>query len=96
MVAKTETHVEPDYMKVFWWLLALTLAEVGIIYSPIARKLLIVVLILTAILKALLVALNYMHLRFERWTLVFVAIVPLALVMVLLMGLLPDIARIHF
>ena len=33
----TTTHDEPNYMGVFWWLLALTLLEVGVIYMPIHR-----------------------------------------------------------
>lgn len=89
-------HAEPNYMKVFWWLLALTLLEVGIIYSPISRILMVVALILTALIKAALVAINYMHLRFERWTLIVVAILPLLLAVDLLLGLLPDIGHVIF
>ena len=31
------THNEPNYMGVFWWLLVLTLLELGVIYMPIHR-----------------------------------------------------------
>jgi len=91
-----EAHVEPNYMKVFWWLLALTLFEVAIIYAHIPRLFLVVALVLTAIIKALLVAINFMHLRFERWTLIAVTILPLLLIVDLLLGILPDIAKIPF
>ena len=30
-------HPEPNYMGVFWWLLALTIIEVAVIYLPIAK-----------------------------------------------------------
>jgi cytochrome c oxidase subunit IV len=91
-----QAHVEPNYMKVFWWLLALTLFEVAIIYAHFPRMILVVALISTALIKALLVAMNFMHLRFERWTLIAVTILPLVLVVDLLLGLLPDIAKVSF
>lgn len=90
------THAEPDYMKVFWWLLALTIFEVGIIYAHTPHLALIVALILTALIKALLVAINFMHLRFERWTLIAVTILPLLLIVDLLLGLMPDIGHVPF
>ncbi len=85
-----QAHQEPNYMKIFWWLLALTLAEVAIVYSPIHRAALVMALILTAIIKALLVAMNFMHLRFERAALIAVAVLPLLLIVVLLVGIYPD------
>jgi len=93
---EAEAHAEPNYMKIFWWLLALTLFEVAIIYAHIPKVFLAVALILTAIIKALLVAINFMHLRFERWTLIAVTILPLLLVIDLLLGILPDMAHIPF
>lgn len=95
-MSEAQAHVEPNYMKVFWWLLALTLFEVGIIYLHFPKAVLTTALILTALLKALLVALNYMHLRYERWTLVAVTVLPLLLIIDLLLGLFPDIAKIFF
>ena len=89
----TEAHVEPNYMKVFWWLLALTIFEVGIIYAHFPHFTLAIALILTALIKAFLVAFNFMHLRFERWTLITVTILPLLLIGDLLFGLMPDIAH---
>jgi cytochrome c oxidase subunit IV len=89
-------HAEPNYMKIFWWLLAFTIFEVGIIYAHLPHSLLIAALILTALIKALLVAINFMHLRFERWTLIAVTILPLLLVIDLLVALLPDIAHVPF
>ena len=38
-------HPEPNYMGVFWWLLALTIIEVAVIYLPIAKLAIAIMLI---------------------------------------------------
>src|SRR5579862_8481069 len=91
-----QTHFEPNYMKIFWWLLALTLFEVAIIYLHIPKIYLSAALILTALIKALLVAMNFMHLRFERWTLIAVVALPMLLILDLLLALMPDIGHLPF
>ncbi len=90
---QTTVHDEPNYVKIFWWLLALTLVEVGITYLPIAKFFLVTALILMALAKAFLVAWYFMHLRSERWTLIVMTVIPLLLALDLFIGLLPDIAR---
>ncbi len=96
MNTQATAHEEPNYMKIFWWLLALTIFEVGIIYAHIPHGPLVAALILTALIKALLVAMNYMHLRFERWTLIAMTILPLLLIVDLLLGILPDVGHVPF
>ena len=34
-----QTHAEPNYMKIFWWLLALTIIEVGVVYAHLPKGL---------------------------------------------------------
>ena len=60
-----ETHApkHPNYLGVFWVLAALTAVEVAVTYLPVPR---IPVLVPLAILKAALVALFYMHLKYDR------------------------------
>jgi len=87
----TTTHDEPDYMGVFWWLLALTLLELGVIYVPIHRMGILALLVALAIAKAVLVALYFMHLKFERRTLAFIALSPFVLCLFLILMLMPDI-----
>ena len=87
----TTTHDEPNYMGVFWWLLALTLLELGVIYIPIHKLAIIVLLVVLAITKAVLVALYFMHLKFERTTLGLIALSPFVLCVFLILMLLPDI-----
>jgi cytochrome c oxidase subunit 4 len=87
----TTTHDEPNYMGVFWWLLALTLLELAVIYVPIHKLAIIALLVVLAITKAVLVALYFMHLKFERSTLGLIALSPFVLCVFLILMLLPDI-----
>ena len=73
------THNEPNYMGVFWWLLVLTLLELGVIYMPVHRLAILALLVVLAITKAALVALYFMHLKFERLTLGLIALSPFVL-----------------
>ena len=78
------------YITVFWWLLALTIGEVGVIFAPMARLLIGILLVGFALSKAALVALFYMHLRMEKRTLGVIALTPLILCVFLVFALLPD------
>lgn len=84
------THKDPNYMAIFWWLAALTVIEIGVIYTPMARLLIGILLVSLAISKASLVAMYFMHLRFERRTLGLIAVTPLFLGALLVFILLPD------
>lgn len=90
----TVAHEEPNYIGVFWWLLALTILEVGVIYAPIAKMAIVILLVGLALTKASLVALYYMHLKFERRTLGLIAITPLVLCVFLLVALTPDLGAV--
>jgi cytochrome c oxidase subunit 4 len=82
---------EPNYMGVFWWLLVLTILEVAVVYMPIAKIVIAVLLVSMAVSKAALVALYFMHLKFERLTLGLVALSPFVLCLLLILMLMPDI-----
>jgi cytochrome c oxidase subunit 4 len=85
-----ETHKQPNYIGVFWWLLALTVVEVAVIFMPMARVLIAILLVGLALSKASLVAMYFMHLKFERTTLGLIAVTPLLLCVLLVFALLPD------
>ena len=85
------THAEPNYMGVFWWLLALTIIEIAVIYMPIAKLIIVILLVGLALTKATLVALYFMHLKFERATLGLITVTPLLLCLLLILMLSPDI-----
>jgi cytochrome c oxidase subunit 4 len=78
-------------MGVFWWLLVLTVLEIAVIYMPIAKMAIAILLVSMAISKAALVALYFMHLKFERRTLAMVALSPFVLCLFLILMLTPDI-----
>jgi cytochrome c oxidase subunit 4 len=85
-----QVHTQPNYMAIFWWLLALTIIEVGVIFLPMARVLIAILLVGLALSKAALVAMYFMHLRFERAALGLIAMTPLLLCVLLVFALLPD------
>jgi caa(3)-type oxidase subunit IV len=85
-------HPQPNYMRVFYALIVLTAIElmVSAVLSG-ARGVMIFTLIVLAVAKAVLVALYFMHLKFEgRWKHIAV-IPPLILAMILVFALMPDI-----
>lgn len=86
-------HVEkkqPPYMIVFGALGALTVIEIGVAFIGLPRVYTIGALIGLAIWKALLVALYYMHLKFEPRRLWLVVASPLPLAVILLMAVLSE------
>src|SRR5574337_1953318 len=87
-----EGHRQPNYIGVFWWLLALTIIEVSVIFMPLARVLIAILLVGLALSKASLVAMYFMHLKFERTTLGLIAVTPLLLCVLLVFALLPDLS----
>lgn len=84
-------HKEPNYMMVFLALFVLTVLEIGAVYLPIGRVGVGIVLILLALSKASLVAMYFMHLKFEKRTLGIIALTPLILCTLLIIALLPDL-----
>jgi cytochrome c oxidase subunit 4 len=82
----TTAHVRPNYILIWVYLFVLTVIEVGAaLVSHIPKHWLILILVFLAVWKALLVALYFMHLKFEPWRLrvIFLVPVPLAFILVL-------------
>lgn len=70
----------PSYFLVWFYLLVLTIAEVGIAFvSGLPERWLILILLGLAVWKAALVAMYYMHLKFEPPRLVLTVLAPLPL-----------------
>jgi cytochrome c oxidase subunit 4 len=85
-----QAHAEPNYMGVFYWLAALTVIEVAVTFLPLTKLALGAILVVLAFTKAALVALYFMHLKFERRTLLFVAVTPVILCVFLMFMLIPE------
>ena len=76
-------HVKhPNYIGVFVGLAVLTAIELGVAFLPWSKRMIIFILIALAVWKALLVALYYMHLRFEPNRVRILAIAPLPLAVI--------------
>jgi cytochrome c oxidase subunit 4 len=86
----TTGHAHPNYTAVYVWLVALLAVGVGVSFVPGAHALGLVVIFATAFVKALLVALNFMHLRFESGLIYAIALVPVVFAAILAVALFPD------
>jgi cytochrome c oxidase subunit 4 len=80
----------PSYMTIFWYLAVLTVVEIAVIFMPISRTAIAVMLVSLASAKAALVALYFMHLRLEVKTLGYIALTPVVIGTLLVLVLLPD------
>lgn len=79
------------YSVVWLWLLVLTLIELGAVLAHVPRGLLVFLLLTMALMKAALIIAYFMHLRYERLSLVYAVVTPmffLAIVIFAFMG--PD------
>src|SRR5256885_15941721 len=86
----TAEHKHPNYMAIFWFLAILPVVEIAVIYLPLAKFTIGVLLCALALGKATLVAMYFMHLKFEAKTLGWIAVTPLAIATLLVFVLLPD------
>src|ERR1043166_2637459 len=78
-------HKRPNYVMIWLYLFVLTVAEVALAFElPLSRNVKLLLLLFLAVWKALLVALFFMHLKFERWRLRLIFIVPLPLAAILI------------
>jgi cytochrome c oxidase subunit 4 len=83
MEATGEHAKHPPYMLVFGVLFVLTVVEVLFAFTSLPKVWIALGLVAMAIWKAMLVALYYMHLRFEPKRLWLLAVSPLPLAIIL-------------
>jgi len=96
-VSRPMPHHPVPYMKVFGALVVLTIVTVlvGIALRFPAEIVNVLIALAIASAKAALVALFFMHLKFEGKLIRMVFIVPLLLCVLLIVALLPDIVLTH-
>jgi len=82
------------FLWVWFWLLALTGVEVFLAYKQLGVKLMLTLLMGLSIIKASLIISYFMHLRYERRSLVLTLMPALVFVVVLLFALFPDSLRL--
>ena len=91
---EAEPHHAVPYFKIFGLLVVLTAITVAVAFLDIQNEIAKVLLALTiASIKASAVALFFMHLKFEGKLIYLILIVPLMLCILLVVALIPDIAR---
>jgi cytochrome c oxidase subunit 4 len=83
-------HRHPNYIGVWIGLAVLTAIELGVAFLPWSKRVIVLILIGLAVWKALLVALYYMHLRFEPNRLRILAIAPLPLAVILVVAVIQE------
>ena len=90
-----KAHATPNYMGIFAVLFILTVLEVAYAFLSLPKTALILGLVLMAMVKASLVALFYMHLKFEGKLIYAIALVPLGMAVILTLTLLKDTAYLY-
>jgi cytochrome c oxidase subunit 4 len=85
-----QEHAHPRYILIWVILLVLTLAEVGYAFMDLPKLILALGLIIMAVWKAVLVAMYYMHLRYEPRRMWIMAISPLPLAVILVLAVMTE------
>ncbi len=91
-MAQDESKLQSrPYWRIWFFLLALTLMMVFVDQSPISRVALVLILVIAMLSKAALIAGYFMHLRFEKSSLIVIVVIGLLITGFLLFALIaPD------
>ena len=97
MEAAHEEHGGSDRQNVIIWgvLLGLTAFEVFLAYIQIHLTLMLIILMGASIIKAALIVAYFMHLKFERLSLILTIVPTLVVLLCLFAILFPDSFRLH-
>jgi cytochrome c oxidase subunit 4 len=84
---ETAHRKHPPYLLIWLYLALLTVAEVVLAFElPLSQNMKLILLLGLAVWKAALVAMFFMHLKFERWNLRVLALVPLPLAAIFILA----------
>jgi len=81
------------FTSIWVWLVVLTLIEIGLAYKPMSTVLMLTILLGLSIIKAALIVAYFMHLKFERLSLILTIIPMLVVCILLLFVFFPDSFR---
>ena len=81
------------FISIWVWLVGLTLVEIFLAYKPMPIHLMLIVLLGLSIIKAALIVAYFMHLKFERLSLILTIIPMLVVCIMLLFVFFPDSFR---
>lgn len=89
-MTEAHEHKKRPYLWVFLWLAVLTAIEVGVASLAFNKTLMIIILAILAAAKASLVALYYMHLRYDNRILMLIGGFPFLLAVIMTLIILAD------
>lgn len=84
-------HAHPKYIAVWAWLVFLLILSVAAVYLPFSEAATITFIFIVAVVKAGLVAVYFMHLKFEESLVRYIAVIPVVLFVIMTLTLIPDI-----
>jgi caa(3)-type oxidase subunit IV len=84
-------HARPNYVAVYLWLIGLLAVSVLAVYLPFSLGITVTIIFLIALAKAVIVAAYFMHMRFDKWLIRSMAIIPVILFVIMTLTLIPDI-----
>jgi cytochrome c oxidase subunit 4 len=87
---KEETHYHPPYVTIYFILVILTFASI-FISQIVHRKHVPPFVFAISTIKALIIALFYMHLKYENRWVIALALIPLIIFTIILFVFMPDI-----
>ena len=96
MSAHVEEHFAGSnklFVSIWVWLVALTLIEIFLAYRPMSVVLMLTILMGLSIIKAALIVAYFMHLKFERLSLILTIVPMLVVCICLLFVFFPDSFR---
>ena len=100
MTADAHAHVDEHFagsnklfISIWVWLVVLTLIEIFLAYKPMSLVIMLTVLLGLSIIKAALIMAYFMHLKFERLSLILTLIPMLVVCIILLFVFFPDSYR---
>ncbi|MBI3322990.1 MAG: cytochrome C oxidase subunit IV family protein [Candidatus Omnitrophica bacterium] len=79
------------YLAIYSWLLGLTLLEIGAVSAGWPQGAIVTILIATALAKAFLIALYFMHLKFDRRIVWLLPGIPVVIGIAFVLALFPDV-----
>ena len=85
-----DNNNHPNYVLVWVALAVLTAVEVGITFLSWSKTTLIIVLVGLAVWKAVLVAMYFMHLKYEKRPLRILAVAPIPLAFILVLAVITE------
>ncbi|MBC8028839.1 MAG: cytochrome C oxidase subunit IV family protein [Pyrinomonadaceae bacterium] len=81
------------FTSIWVWLVVLTLIEIGLAYKPMSTLVMLSILLGLSIVKAALIVAYFMHLKFERLSLILTIVPMLVICICLLFVFFPDSFR---